>query len=278
MKAATATALIGFAIALTLATNDARAAPFLPDFGAATFVPDAPIDNPYFPLLDKKTRVFVGETPDERFELTVLGAGPIILGVQTTARRDRSFEDGLLVEDTFDYYAQDSIGNVWYFGEDVTNFHYDDEGNLIGTDNESAWRAGINGALPGYIMPVDLTVGFNYYQEFAAIDEALDQGTTFFCRADRLDRHWRIRQCAPGARNLRAGAGCAGVQVLRARRRPGPGRRRPRCRVPESRGHVRTRRLDPRARHARVARPRAVRHVHRSRAVARRDISHFKLT
>ena len=179
MNVTTATVLIAFAVVPTLAANDARAAPFLPDFEAATFVSGAPINNPYFPLLDKKTRVFVGETPAERFELTVLGAGPIILGVQTTARRDRSFEDGLLVEDTFDYYAQDSIGNVWYFGEDVTNFHYDDEGNLIGTDSESAWRAGINGALPGYIMPVDLTVGFNYYQEFAVLDEALDQGLTF---------------------------------------------------------------------------------------------------
>lgn len=179
MNVTTAAVVIAFAIAPAFVANDAHAAPFLPDFDAATFVPGDPIDNPYFPLLDQKTRAFVGETPDERFELTVLGAGPVILGVQTTARRDRSFEDGLLVEDTFDYYAQDSIGNVWYFGEDVTNFHYDDEGNLIGTDNESAWRAGINGALPGYIMPVDLTVGFNYYQEFAVLDEALDQGLTF---------------------------------------------------------------------------------------------------
>lgn len=106
MNMTAATAVIALAIVPALAANDARAAPFLPDFDAATFVLGAPINNPYFPLLDSKVRVFVGETPEERFELTVLGAGPVILGVQTTARRDRSFEDGLLVEDAFDYYAR----------------------------------------------------------------------------------------------------------------------------------------------------------------------------
>jgi hypothetical protein len=163
----------------------AQAAPLLPDFSAATFVAGAPVNNLYFPLLDSKSRAFEGfknadgELSLERFELTTLGAGPTILGVQTTTRRDRAFEQGLLVEETFDYYAQDNAGNVWYFGEDVTNFIYDDNGNLISTNNSSAWRAGANGALPGFAMPADLTLGFNYYQEFAANDAALDQGTTF---------------------------------------------------------------------------------------------------
>lgn len=156
----------------------------LPNFDLATFVPGAAIDNTYFPLTDNKRRVFRGEKEEdgevtlERFEFTNLGAGPTILGVQTTTRRDRAFENGVLVEDTFDYYAQDTAGNVWYFGEDVTNYRYDEDGNLIGTDSPRAWRAGVNDALPGFIMPADLTLGFNYYQEFAAIDEALDQATT----------------------------------------------------------------------------------------------------
>jgi hypothetical protein len=82
------------------------------------------------------------------------------------------------VEETFDYFAQDQAGNVWYFGEDVTNFVYDAAGKLLSTNSESAWRAGMNGASPGFIMPADLTQGFNYYQEFAQTDEALDQATT----------------------------------------------------------------------------------------------------
>lgn len=173
--------LFVLAIGLTCAPGSAQAAPLLPGFNAALFVPGAPVNNPYFPLLDSSPRVYVSREDGEghRFELTVLGAGPTILGVQTTTRRDRAFEDGLLVEDTFDYYAQDTAGNVWYFGEDVTNYLYDAVGNLIGTNNASAWRAGVNGALPGYIMPTDLTIGFNYYQESAPLDQALDQAETF---------------------------------------------------------------------------------------------------
>lgn len=181
MKKLAASFVLVLAICQPLVPGDAHSAPFLPEFDASQFLPGAPIDNPFFPLLDSNTQIFISSEAGEqnRFELQVLGTGPNVLGVQTTARRDRAFENGLLVEDTFDYFAQDKAGNVWYLGEDVTNYLYDDQGNLIGTDNASAWRAGVNDAQPGFIMPADLTIGFNYYQEFAPDDEALDQGTTF---------------------------------------------------------------------------------------------------
>ena len=88
----------------------ASAVPVLPDFDAATFVNGAPIDNRYFPLLDRNVRVYVNEEEGEdvRFEQQVAGPGRTLLGVQTTAVRDRDFEGGLLVEDTLDYYAQDT--------------------------------------------------------------------------------------------------------------------------------------------------------------------------
>ena len=107
------------AIAFHFAASGAVGAPILPDYGSAIFVPGTPVDNPYFPMLDPRTRVFEGqitedgETTTERFELTNLGAGPVILGVQSKIQRDLSFEDGLLVERTFDYFAQDAEGNVW---------------------------------------------------------------------------------------------------------------------------------------------------------------------
>ena len=153
----------------------------LPDHTAKTFLPGTPIDNPYFPILGNTTRIFESTTAgiDEGFQLTPFGPGPELLGVQTTTLLDRAFEDGLLVEETFDYYAQDTHGNVWYFGEDVTNFEYDMDNNLIGTNSSSSWLAGVNDALPGIIMfadPTDVSLlGFNHFQEHAEADDAVDE-------------------------------------------------------------------------------------------------------
>ncbi|ARE38868.1 hypothetical protein RGUI_0727 [Rhodovulum sp. P5] len=93
--------------------------------------------------------------------------------------RDSAYENDVLIEDTYDYYAADTSGNVWYFGEDVVNYYYDDDGNLIGTDDHSAWIAGENGALPGWMMPATPTLGLSYYQEYAAADEALDEALVY---------------------------------------------------------------------------------------------------
>ena len=168
-------------VILLLLPAGAVGGPVLPDFGAATFAPGAPVNNIYFPMPTGVVRTYQGEVDGvvERFELTNLGRpGPTILGVQTTTQRDRAFEDNRIVEETFDYYGQDTAGNVWYFGEDVTNFEYDDAGNLIGTNDSSAWRAGENSGLPGFIMPAALSPGLHYYQEFSPFDAAIDEGQT----------------------------------------------------------------------------------------------------
>jgi hypothetical protein len=99
----------------------------------------------------------------------------MIDGIGVRVVRARSWEDDVLVEDTFDYYAQDKSGNVWYMGEDTKAFEYDDNGHLINTDTSGSFHAGVHGAKPGFIMPANPTVGFSYYQEFAQQDEALDQ-------------------------------------------------------------------------------------------------------
>lgn len=174
------------AIGLASGGLPAGAETVLPDFTAATFEDGAPIDNIYFPLFPDYEALLIAEGEDEEGEpfteesrLSWGGAGPEIMGVQTWALRDLAYEDGLLVEDTLDYFAQDTDGNVWYFGEDVTNYLYDDDGNLIGTNDESAWIAGENGALPGWIMPAELTLGLAYFQEYAPADDALDEAQIF---------------------------------------------------------------------------------------------------
>lgn len=169
-----------FLAAALVAAGPAGAAPVVPDFAAADF--SAPVASPYFPLAPGPTRVLSAEGIDtdgerftERFELTNIGPGPVILGVQTMIQRDRAYENGVLVEETLDYYAADSAGNVWYFGEDVVNYVYDDAGALLATNPHSSWRSGVDGAMPGWMMPADPTVGLEYYQEIAEANDALDQ-------------------------------------------------------------------------------------------------------
>ena len=167
----------------------AQAEPVVPDFSAATFVPGAPIDNPYFPLVPGTVRRYEadivdpdepGEDPEELvIEDFVTFDTVVVNGVTAREVRAREFVDGLLVEDTRDWFAQDTAGNVWYLGEFSTSFEHDDEGNVIDTSTAGSWRAGENGARPGFIMPnaEQRTVGFNYFQENAPNDGAMDHAT-----------------------------------------------------------------------------------------------------
>ncbi len=153
-----------------------------PVFSLENFVDGAAIDNPYFPLGPGFQATLYAEGVDdegedftERSVLSFGGPGRVILGLQTFVQLDEAYERDLIVEKTFDYYAQDNVGNVWYMGEDVTNYEYDDEGVLVGTNDSSSWIAGENDARPGYIMVADPVVGFSYFQEIAEADEALDE-------------------------------------------------------------------------------------------------------
>ncbi|NEO29619.1 MAG: calcium-binding protein [Symploca sp. SIO3C6] len=155
----------------------------LPDFSSTTFESGTSIDNTYFPLnpgtvytyevekVDEET----GEVELERNETFVTFDSKNVFGVTTQVVRDIAYVNDVLVEDTFDWYAQDTTGNVWYLGEFSTNFEYNDNGDLIGTNNDGSWEAGVNGALPGFIMEANPMIGDSYYQEFflgVAEDEA----------------------------------------------------------------------------------------------------------
>lgn len=72
----------------------------------------------------------------------------------------------VLLEDTFDWYAQDNSGHVWYVGEDTTEYLYDDNGDLTGTSKEGSWEAGVDGAIAGLIMLARPQKGLYYQQEF----------------------------------------------------------------------------------------------------------------
>jgi hypothetical protein len=89
---------LGLAVA-----QPAAAETVLPTFNAANFTGNPAVTNSYFPVVEGQVRTYVGAPADEEFIFTGLGAGPTILGIKTFTLRDRSFEEGRIVEDTFDY-------------------------------------------------------------------------------------------------------------------------------------------------------------------------------
>jgi hypothetical protein len=133
----------------------------------------AEIDNPYWPMSPGSTWVYREIDPDGtelQVEVTVTDRTKTILGIEATIVHDVVSEDGEVIEDTFDWYAQDATGNVWYLGEDTKEF---EDGKLKTT--EGSWEAGVDGAQAGVIVPADPQVGMAYRQEYYA-GEAEDEG------------------------------------------------------------------------------------------------------
>jgi hypothetical protein len=130
----------------------------------------AEIDNKYLAFEPGKVFEYAGETEDgfETIRVEVTHQKKTILEVSTTVVRDRVYLDGILVEDTFDWFAQDVNGNVWYFGEDSKTL--DENGNVVST--EGSWKAGVDGE-PGVIMLAKPEIGIRYQQE-RAVDIAED--------------------------------------------------------------------------------------------------------
>jgi hypothetical protein len=106
----------------------------------------------------------------QRVEVTVTDRTKTILGIEATVVHDVVTEDGELIEDTFDWYAQDTAGNVWYLGEATKEF----ENGKVST-TKGSWEAGVDGAQAGIIVPADPDVGMTYRQEYYA-GEAEDEG------------------------------------------------------------------------------------------------------
>jgi len=125
----------------------------------------ASVSNPFFPLVPGTTHRFEGETEDgtEVIVVEVLNQTRVVNGVTAAVVRDRVYIDGDLVEDTYDWYAQDIAGNVWYLGEESSEI---ENGKVVSM--EGSWEWGVDGALPGIIMWADPSahIGEDYRQEY----------------------------------------------------------------------------------------------------------------
>lgn len=136
--------------------------PYSPTIDPAAF--STTIDNPYLPMTPGTRTVYEVRTPEglQRTTTEVTRDTKTIMGVKTVVVHDTVTVDDKAVEDTFDWYAQDHDGNVWYFGEGTKAIHED------GTvDTTGSFEGGVNGALPGIAMLSRPHVGDQYRQEYA---------------------------------------------------------------------------------------------------------------
>lgn len=130
------------------------------------FVDPASDPNPFFPLIAGTEWTYEAETEDglERTVDRVTRETRVIQGIVATVLLDRVYLDGRLIEETYDWYAQDRLGNVWYLGEQ--SCEYEEAGGEC--DPSGSWEAGTDGAVAGIIMWADPLAyqGRTYRQEY----------------------------------------------------------------------------------------------------------------
>ena len=122
------------------------------------------IDNPYLPLRPGSRWVYRETDSEDAVQRVVVRVTRrkkrIANGVTARVVRDTVTERGRLVEDTFDWFAQDRAGNVWYLGEDTTEY---EDGRPI--SKAGSWEAGVDGARAGIVMLARPRPGRTYRQE-----------------------------------------------------------------------------------------------------------------
>ena len=132
------------------------------------------IDNPWWPMKPGSRWVYREtdtEGANQKVVVTVTNkTKQIANGVEARVVRDVVTEDGEFVEVTDDWYAQDTDGNIWYLGEDTTEYE-----NGKPVSKSGSFEAGVDGAEAGIILPANPEPGMSYRQEYYA-GEAEDEG------------------------------------------------------------------------------------------------------
>ncbi|HKD97922.1 MAG TPA: hypothetical protein VKB69_10015 [Micromonosporaceae bacterium] len=120
------------------------------------------VDNPYFPLKPGSTWVYQGvrDGVPQKDVVVATGRTKVVDGVTAVVVTDTATHGSTLLEKTEDWYAQDKQGNVWYLGEATAAY---DNGKV---DTEGSWTSGVDGAVPGIIMPAHPRVTDSFRQEF----------------------------------------------------------------------------------------------------------------
>lgn len=124
----------------------------------------ANIDNKYMPWVSGTQWTYRGTDDGVVSTITTTATSEtkkIANGITARVVRDTATVNGQVTEDTFDWFAQDKNGAVWYFGEDTATFK-----NGKKDSTEGSFEAGVNGAMAGVAMPGYPQPGPVYRQEY----------------------------------------------------------------------------------------------------------------
>jgi hypothetical protein len=169
LAAATAAALV-LGVAAAAYAGTSRASSGLPQFDDPVHLNPADfsanIDNKRWPMTVGSKWVYrVVDTSDGSVKRQVIKVTEqtkmIADGIEARVIKDVVTDHGKPVEVTDDWYAQDSKGNVWYFGEHTVAYEH---GHPV--DNGS-WEAGVDGAMPGVALPAKPKIGLSYREEYS---------------------------------------------------------------------------------------------------------------
>ena len=122
------------------------------------------IDNRYWPMKPGTRWTYQEVESGSTYDVVVTVSNvtkKMANGVTARVVRDTVSEGGAVVEDTFDWYAQDAKGNIWYMGEQTAEY----EGGKVAS-RAGSWEAGVQGAMPGVALPANPVDGMSYRQEF----------------------------------------------------------------------------------------------------------------
>jgi len=164
-------AVLDARLALCEAIGDAPHDPLFGALSAGNFVNPTQIGNtidpnPFFPLVAGNRWTYASDS--EVIVVEVTSETKLIDGITCVTVNDIVTEDGAVIEDTDDWYAQDVDGNVWYCGEVAKNFELfdgDDPAEAELVDIEGSWKHGRDGAEAGMLLPFEPQVGITIRQE-----------------------------------------------------------------------------------------------------------------
>jgi hypothetical protein len=123
------------------------------------------IDNPYWPMRPGSHWVYREAENGEaqRVDVTVTNRTKTLDGIEARVVHDLVSRNGETLEDTYDWYAQDSDGNLWYLGENTAEY---ENGKL--KTKEGSWAYGVDGAQAGVVVPANPKQGMTYREEYYA--------------------------------------------------------------------------------------------------------------